>query len=398
MSIIRLIDGTYELGSGELCLLFDKVNGTPAPGDGILLFESVWTISELTMSANEEKHKLIATTYINIMDNLDEQIIDLRGKEIVCGYSWEAYKLLASQDKIKYFKAVVDLYPFTPISVFIKEHIQLTIAMFPIDDADTGGLSKLGGLPTAPANLSYPMDKNGNCTLFIGQIHLGEFNQWFDSTRELAGRGILYFFGSIRVSHNTYYSFDEICVRYSEETKDLTEISLPDDIKEYGVFEEKNITAVEEISLPPLSSTIVEQENWDDEKPSLYRRLEMLTEVYNYFDPPQGNYFDCIRLLGFPQPVHHCVQSETVQKNLRQGWYDPDKTHNEKPIEMTPDRVAEILEWRHLFSFPAELFRKMSAFRGQFNEHMDGIFYVMVKDTDLKKMIFDNTESVYQST
>jgi uncharacterized protein YwqG len=398
ISQIRLVDGSYKMGSGELCLVFEKSIGSPALQDGIILFETVWRICELTISETDAKQTLIAKSHIHILNNLDVEINDLRGKDIVCGFSWETYKSASSQEKIEYFKAFVDLYPFIPISEFIRKHIQLTIAIFPINDASTAGLSKLGGLPTGPTNFSYPKDKDGLSTLFIGQIHLEEFNQWFESTRQLAGQGMLYFFGSIRNTDNTYYSFDEIYVRYSAKTNYLIEIPLPDSIKDYGVFEQKNILAAEEIIVPPLYSTLVDQQKWNNETLSLYQKFEEVIESYNILDPPESDYYDCLKLLGYPDPVQQCVQRETLLKHLRQGLYNPDKSQHQTALEMTPTPISDILEWRHLFSFRPELFRKLSTFKGEFNKYVDGVVYVMVKESDLKQMNFDNTETVYQST
>ena len=43
-------------------------------------------------------------------------------------------------------------------------------------------------------------------------------------------------------------------------------------------------------------------------------------------------------------------------------------------------------------------FRKLSKFSGEFNQYMDGNFYVLIKNTDFDWMNFNTTVSIYQST
>jgi hypothetical protein len=45
-----------------------------------------------------------------------------------------------------------------------------------------------------------------------------------------------------------------------------------------------------------------------------------------------------------------------------------------------------------------DYFRELSEYEGEFNEYMDGRFYVMIHKEDLKKMDFSKTLTIYQGT
>lgn len=213
------------------------------------------------------------------------------------------------------------------------------------------------------------------------------------------GEGILYFFGTITIQHEIYHSFEEILVCYSEQTIDLTDIAIPQDIKEYGMFAENDMIAAEEICMLDEESSLWEGKEMTEEERNIYQQLEEMIQAYNYFDPPDTSYYNSINIMGHSPQIQGCVLYETALKHLKQGWYSPDKNqydNSKEPEKQTMLNAA--LQWRHLFSFRTDCFTKLSQFEDEFNLQMDGIFYVMIKQDELDNMNFTSTESVYQHT
>ena len=183
LSQIRFIDGSYQVRNCELTLVMEPISGSVMPGDGIPVFGSIWTITDIHHTAIENRYEVVAVSNTIYVNDLDLEIYDLRGIEIACGLSIESFKLKSWQEKFEYLMQIAELNPFKPIAEFIRKHLQMCIAVFPVSNAVITGLSKIGGVPMAPPDFTYPTDKNGKSTpdpwSRLSKFE-GEFNKYSD--------------------------------------------------------------------------------------------------------------------------------------------------------------------------------------------------------------------------
>ena len=226
--------------------------------------------------------------------------------------------------------------------------------------------------------------------LFIGQMQIGELKQHFKTSEQFKGKGILYFFGSIRISNGKYHNLDSIVVLYSEATKDLVTIDLPTDLNEYGIFEETGMKMAEEITIPDCQSSLWTGDSLTHEEYESFREIDDFFEYYN-----RTRTINYLQLLGCPKSVQQCVSLEAEIKHSGLDW--PDTAQWEKVVqELTP----KAREWKLVLMLDVmnKYFRRLSNFNGIFNEYMDGSFYVMIRKADFENMYFKNSVSIYQST
>ncbi len=316
--------------------------------------------------------------------------IEEEDKTAFCGMSLEQYQTTNFESKIRYYSSIVELLGKGRVIDFINSNIKLAKKILPDEPENISSLSKFGGVPLAPSDFSYP-NANGHSTIFIGQIDLKEFNQFTQTTKELEAEGVLYFFGSIQ-NNEEFYSFKDIIIKYSKEKVGLTKISLPLDLEEFGVLKEQNFRIIEEINIPPQETSLWIGDEMDDIERNSYWYLEAILQQYNNQNST--------KLLGYPCQIQGCVLLETELKNSKKGWYSEDYISNDEAtlFKIIEETIPLCKDWRLLMEFDGATFSELSNFSGNFNEYMDGKFYVMIRQDDLDNLNFDHIETVYQCT
>ena len=319
-----------------------------------------------------------------------------------CGISPQRFHDLGISEQSTYFLSIVGLYGSQRVHGFIQHHIEPGLMLQPGDEADTGGLSKLGGLPLAPEGLRFPRDPKGRRAVhFLGQLHIGELNQRYSTTRRFRGDGVLYFFATIAVDEDGWeprYSYCDVLAEYVGEVRNVHPVPLPEDVQQFGAHREHDLRIVERLSIPPIDTSLWEGPEMTEEERSTYAGLHaILEEYYEYSDSSRmsGN-----RLLGHPCPLQGCVLLEAELQLHRRGWYAPG------PGEVDPDHLVEEAKalapqsrsWKVLFECDKFTLPELPQFDGSFNEYGSGRFYVMIQTEDLERMDFSKTITVYQDT
>lgn len=410
-SLVRVIDRKFDQDQQNLTLIVDLIKGQPKKGEGIFL-KTVYSdyfiiIKNITKSDSGQYYELFFEGHPWVWTKETEQYIKAGKSLDLCSITPEDFQNLTIQQKIDYFSSIADLIGVGRVPFFIKSNIRSSIHLILKDKEGEAGLTKFGGLPLAPENFVFPKDAAGKSALFIGQIHIGELNQWFEAAKELEGKGILYFFGTIKVKEEgQYHNFEDILVYYSEKTNDLTTADLPGDLRAYGVLAEKDVMVMEDIAIPPaLGSSLWPGEKMSADEFESYCCIEDLL-VYHYTKSTclTPDFDEILLLLGHPIQIQGCVLFETELKHSGQGWYHPDYGKEsyspEKWEEIKMKATPMAKQWRLLFEFnPANnFFRQLSNFNGYFNQSKDGSFYVIIKQEDLNDLNFSATETIYQNT
>ncbi|HOY06698.1 MAG TPA: DUF1963 domain-containing protein [Saprospiraceae bacterium] len=252
------------------------------------------------------------------------------------------------------------------------------------------GLTKLGGLPVAHPGFQFPKDRNGLSSLFIGQLYINDFNQGSRSTQEFKNDGVLYFFGTI-VRQDDLYSFGDIIVTYSEEVENVVEIALPDDLASFGNLKEQDLITAEEINIPPLESSLWTGPSMSKAENDSYLYIQEILREYGYVDS--------IKLLGHPNQIQGCVLLEAELKDKNLLWFGSHYADNKNEVsQIINDNIPECRDWRLLLEFEGNVFTELSNLKNNFNNYMDGRYYVMIRQGDLDSMNFTNTVTVYQVT
>ncbi len=317
-----------------------------------------------------------------------------------CGISIEAYNNLEINQKIDYFDSIIELLGKGRVTDFVRTNILLANKLLfkhrktPIDK------TKFGGYPIASRSFIYPKDKNGKAPVFLGQIDLSEYSRWFKSTKEFKKQGILYFFASIVEESKTMY-FEDFIVVYSDQNEDLVKIELPEELKPLGTFREFNPVVSEEINIPSRRSSLWKEKEMMEEEASSFWYI---TDILNNYNCYQG-----MKLLGHPRQVESCVLKDAELKSRQKESFKKDLAGNrEKLMEGLQANEQKSGKWRLLFLLePFTLFEDKE-FRYYFNqlsdmqsdlvnEHLDGTFYIMIRQEDLDAMNFDTIETLYQS-
>jgi uncharacterized protein YwqG len=392
--MVKFLDVKYAEFTSLYNITAEYTDEVPAKGDCIFMQAFVFNIIQVE-TPSPGRCRIIANTETAFLNDMDELIDDWKGNTFFCGENKEVYQAMSNPLKVRYItKLALKTLPETAID-YVREHIEVCLAMFPTSNAPRKSMTKIGGLPAASKGFTFPIDKNGRSALFIGQLNLAELD--LESIQGLPASGMLYFFGTTKVTYENYHSLDEILVSYERESFDAETVALPDDISEYGFFAEKGLLIQGEISLPPDEST--QELSWDfeDEELDAYNNFREIVNEYGLFDPPEGNYYDRMKFMGHPQQLNGCVLIENVLKYSKLGWYSSDQQQREKILEITTAMREEAREWRHLFSFSVDELRDLSNFEG-FQEYLDGFFNVLIKKTDLKNLDFGNVRTVYQQT
>lgn len=394
----KIIDGKYSPSKGKLVLTVDVLHGQPKAGEYIYLKEQYFSVHfyeiekinkpllskhhELTIKFKEPEWMWNDRIHKHIREEDDTAI---------CGISVESFYNLTSLQKLEYIQIIAGFISPDRVGNFIKENLKFSTRFITKEKDGSSGLTKFGGLPYCSPDIQFPKDVNGKSALFICQIHLAELNQWFETTKEFKETGVLYFFASVK-REDGHDAFNEVMVLYSNSMENLKELHLPNDLKDYGVFEEMDLMVVEEINLPPNETSLWQFEAMTNEERNSYWYIEAIVNRLNVFS---GS-----KLLGHPAQIQGCVLLEAELKSTHKGWYNPNGFDNDTYHELVKETAPGAIKWRHLFDIDPldDYFRKLSSYGKEFNEYMDGRFYVMIKQQDLEKMNFTNIETIYQCT
>jgi len=398
LSKCKIKDLNHDPSNGKLLLTVDFLAGQPKAGDYIYLKEHYvsvhfYKIEKLNKPLLSKHYEL--TIEFNegewLCKGLIQKHINEQDDTAICGISVEDFNNLNSQQKLDYVTKLIDFTSSGRFGAFLKANLKLAIKLMLKEKEGEVGLTKFGGLPIGSSDLYFPKDINGNSAIFICQIQLSELNQWFQATKEFNGTGVLYFFATIK-KRDEYPSFDEILVLYSDKIGTKQELNLPNDINNYGVLEEKDLMVAEEVDIPPSETSLWSMNEMTKDERNCFSYIEEII--------CQLNVFGGSKLLGYPEQIQGCVLFEAELKSTKKGWYDPNGLEEGKFLELTKELAPKAVQWRQLLDIDPsdDYFRKLSNYDGEFNKHMDGKFYLMIRQEDLEKMDFSKTVTIYQCT
>jgi uncharacterized protein YwqG len=253
-------------------------------------------------------------------------------------------------------------------------------------------LSKIGGLPIAPANFVFPTNAQGLSAIFLAQIHLAEFKQYFEAPKELKGDGILYFFATIRIDVKSDIThFDGIKAVYSTQTDDLIQLALPADLARFGTLQESHLRVAEIIDFPYMDSVLWQHGAKTREIIANFHQVsEVLKELQNY----QG-----LKFWGNAEQIQGCILTEAEMCATNTGYFSDKKLSEELIDEAIRQAEPQAIRWRHLCALDLgrlEFFSNLTHFEGKFSEYVEGCLYTLITQEDLENMNFENIVNVYQ--
>jgi uncharacterized protein YwqG len=398
LSNCKIIDGNHNTSKGKLLLTVDFLEGQPKAGEYIYLKEQYFSVHFYKIEKVNRpllgKHHELTIKFKEPEWMWKERILKHITEEndtAICGISVEDFYNLNSQQKLEYVTKLIDFISHDHVGSFLKENLKFANKLILKEREGDVGLTKFGGLPIGSSDIYFPKDIDGKSAIFICQVHISEFNQWFQATKEFNGTGVLYFFATIK-KEDEYESFDDIRVLYSDKIENIKELSLPDDINDYGVLEEKDLMVAEEVNIPPNETSLWGLTEIANDERNRYWYIEAIIS--------QLNVFSASKILGHPNQIQGCVLLESELKSTQKGWYDPNGFENDKFQELIKELEPQAVRWRHLFDIDPldDYFRKLSNYDGEFNQYMDGRFYSMIRQENLENMDFSKTVTIYQCT
>ena len=392
---VKILNGKHLSNKQTLELEVDILNGEPGKGDFIFLKEHYYSAFPYEIQKVQKKGN---ATLLTIAfpeqdwmwnDRILPHITD-EDPTALCGINLEALYSLSVEDKIAYFTGLISGSTSDRLKAYIESNATSAVKLIPKEFEGEEGLSKLGGLPVAPEGFTFPVDENGQSMLFIGQVHIGELNQWFSTTRAFNGEGVLYFFSSVKEEDDCSF-MGNTRVLYTDDIDQVSEVALPDDLADYGTFPEQDLMVAETLHIPPGESTLWPEPEMTDEERDDYQYFESIVNLYNQLGDTQ--------LLGHPNQIQGCVLLEAELMKQELLWYSPSRQWDQEQAAQTIKEIAPACrDWKLLFEFDSDSFTELSNFSEEFNEYMDGMFYLLIKTEDLEAMNFDKVLSIYQST
>ena len=397
-SLVKILDGGLNKSETKLTLTVELVKGIPKVKDCFFLLEQESgtfggdIIEEVNATTIRKQYELVIAfdEGYPIRESHWKDYPDDQKRTAICALMVQDFDQLSTKEKKRFISVLADIFGVGRVPGFVHSYLEPALYFNPSGDYDGVGKTKFGGLPLAPKEFTFPKDNQGNSLLFIGQMHIGALKQRFKTCQRFKGNGILYFFGAREVTHDIYHGFKSIMVQYSEATKDLHPVALPKDLDEYGIFEEAGMDILEEITIPESDSSLWPGGEMTDEERESFNELYFFLEYYNW-----SRTMDYLQLLGNPASVQHCVLFQAQLSHLKQPW--PSTEEWERVVREVKPHAKE---WKMLLTLDImnKYFRKLSKFSGEFNQYMDGNFYVLIKNADFDWMNFNTTVSIYQST
>lgn len=396
LALIKINDGQHHPTSETLTLQVEYLQNQPHAGDFVFLKDNYYTVHAYPIKIIRQLsagNQYELTLYFPAMDwtwGWIEERIKGSDNTAFCGISLEAYHLMNLDDRLAYFFSIVSFLGNERLSRYIQSNYRFANKIVSKDRAGDVGLTKLGGLPIAAPGFGFPKDDDGLSAIFIGQIHIRDFNQGSRSTLEFNKDGILYFFGTV-VQEDDYYSFGDMLVKYSDKVDGTEEIELPDDLLPYGSFPELDMMTAEEIDIPSPNSSLWTGSDMTEEEKNTYFYLQDILAQYGYVNS--------IKFLGHPHEIQRCVLLEAELKHKKLLWFGEDYPEEEEEVvRIMNAQVEHCRDWRLLLEFDGNVFTELSNMEKPVNEYMDGRYYVMIRQNDLDAMRFDNTVTIYQAT
>lgn len=342
------------------------------------------------MEKIEEKNCLIL--YIDIQYiNKNFEIINIDaeiGEYLFVGQSTNLILSSDIKDRVNAFKETLIFSKSDKIKTFIKDNLMIGVNAIIKRDNEKQGLSKIGGLPIAKSGFEFPKDENQKSMMFLGQIAVQELLRDARIDNLFArDKGIIYIFASTNVSSSrfgTYETFNKISLFDSEYSEDLEICTLPQDLEDYGYFDEHYLEFCNSLSLPSLESGLTLFQKFNDKE---IEDLEFITGVLRVYNNP-----NCIEFIGYPKEVQNCVINE-ANELLNMQIHKDDVGSNKETTSLYSD-------WIQFMSFyPDEFFQKLSSLKKDivFND-IEAKLYLMIKKEDLKNFDFTKMQIVGQCT
>jgi uncharacterized protein YwqG len=281
---------------------------------------------------------------------------------------------------------------YSPDAIDRARKIMRTALVGSFNEEQGDPFSKFGGLPFAPKGFQFPTDKKGKHTIFIGQVNLSPIRTQFGDDVLTQHDGVLYFFGVINDDKVDEQWIDEVVVRYAAITDDMELVALPEDLEEYGVFEEQKIEfGAPQIEVPSsMSSTAY--------------LLETDEALYEIIEELEWRHDECgIKLGGYPNQMQFCLFVEADTKSKKTLSYsEEEKEYPTTRAEWNPIYEAaqdwQLLLQIHFGAVEDYYFQALSVWEQGFNYGMSGTMYVLIKKTDLEQLDFSHTQTIFQGT
>jgi uncharacterized protein YwqG len=261
------------------------------------------------------------------------------------------------------------------IDFLVRPSIRLSTT--PVEEASLKiGVSKLGGVPDLPPDVSWPQWK-GVPQSFIAQIRLEDV-QPYDANKVLPSQGMLWFFYDAR--QETYGENPDdrggwLVLFKDDDLGGLQRASFPATLPAESRFKACSVQFTQEVTLPQQPELDIPHFDWTDKEQEQYEQL------LSTFPDSADHAAIHNRLLGNP---------DTLQDDMRLQCQLT--THG--IVDMDDPRVDELSkgakDWQLLLQVDSD---EHAGMRWASN----GMLYYWIKQEDLQACRFDQTWLVLQS-
>jgi uncharacterized protein YwqG len=245
-----------------------------------------------------------------------------------------------------------------------------------IEKADMPAFSKIGGLPLADVSFQWPV-WNDKPLAFLCQIDLEAIPK-SESTRDLPGEGLLYFFYD---QEQRTWGFDpkdrgSWKVMFVQGKTGLRPVDAPAGLKKEHIYKEKYIQFAEILTYPDLMDDRINKLNLNDAQADGY--AELCSSVF----VSQPSHY----LLGYPSPVQGNdmdLESQLAANGLYLG--DANGYNSSKAKELESGRY----DWMLLLQFDSD--DDAGIMWGD-----AGMLYFWIRKVDLAKRDFNDVWMILQ--
>jgi uncharacterized protein YwqG len=246
-------------------------------------------------------------------------------------------------------------------------------------DQASGPGSRLGGLPTLPASLSWPR-RDDTSLAFIAQIDLGA-TPGIAAAEGFPPDGLLLFFYD---AEQSTWGFDpkdagSFAVIYVPEPAIASPVTdWPGDLPEHARYVPFELVSKGTVTLPPWESVLIEELNLEPEQLDAYQNL---------LEKLSGDDFSSSRGLlgGYPDQIQGDMMLECAL--VAAGLYCGDATAYRDP--RLPVFRKHAREWRLLLQVPSA--EEAGMMWGDL-----GCLYYWIREDDLKARRFDRSWMILQ--
>jgi len=244
------------------------------------------------------------------------------------------------------------------------------------------GKSKIGGKPDMPENIDWPT-LNNSPLIFCAQYNVAEMKK-YDTENLLPKEGMFYIFLGINEEWNGF-SIDENVSKifFIENLENLERKEYPESLNEDNKIDPAEIVYFERLTLP------------DDENYKLLYFNEKYEDFYFYFYQETDEFLTENLYEPFDSMHQILGEDRSIQSSV---VYDFAK--NELNIKNDEEHVEK---WNDIFEYSKsyKLLIQLDCMDSNTNLNKfggTGVFYIGLKEEELKKMKFDNLRISYQST